>query len=348
MPKETELYDRLNLSPSATANDIKKSYRKLALKWHPDKNNSPDAQETFKKISEAYSVLSDPKKRENYDNYGMEGAPPQMDASNIFNMFFGGFQQQQQRRRQCVHKIPFTLKELYDGATKNLKITRKKQCLYCFGKGATKLKTCPSCQGRGMKISVRQFGPMIQQMRQQCHPCCGTGKIKIEDCAMCNGSGRTKESNIIKFHAPPGTKDGYHKIFEDAGDETTDGEKTDLVLVVREKESDEYVRKDDDLIIIKHVALGDALTGFKWVHTHINQKKILIEETSVIKDSSKRVVIGKGMPIKNAIFGNLIIIYKLIYPKNLCDKGTVQLILPRLPEPECDEEMEIVTPVILL
>jgi len=348
MPKETELYERLNLSPSATPNEIKKSYRKLALKWHPDKNPSPEAQEKFKKISEAYSILSDPEKRENYNNYGLEGAPQQMDASNIFEMFFGGRFRQQKRRQQCIKKIPFTLKELYNGATKNLKITRKKQCLYCFGKGATKVKTCTGCQGRGVKISIRQFGPMIQQMQQPCHPCSGTGKIAIEECAMCHGSGRTKESNIIKFHAAPGTKDGYHKIFENAGDETKDGDKTDLVLVVKEQESADYVRKGDDLIITKHVSLGDALTGFRWIHDHINQKKILIEETNIIKDSSKRVVIGKGMPIKHTTYGNLIIVYKLFYPKNLCDKSIVELILPCLPAPENTDDIEKVTPMIIV
>tara|TARA_Y100000817_G_scaffold314286_1_gene312640 strand:+ start:1364 stop:2419 length:1056 start_codon:yes stop_codon:yes gene_type:complete len=351
MPKETELYERLNISPSATPNEIKKSYRKLALKWHPDKNSSPEAQGKFKEISEAYSILSDPEKRENYDNYGIEGAPQQIDASNIFNMFFsGGFPgfNRPKRRRQCIKKIPFTLKELYDGTTKNLKLTRKKQCLYCFGKGATKLKTCSSCQGRGMKVTIRQFGPMIQQMQQPCRPCSGTGKIKIENCAMCKGTGQTKESTILKFRAPPGTKDGHHQIFENSGDETKDGEKTDLVLVVNEQDSDDYVRKDDDLIIIKHVALGDALTGFKWIHNHINQKKILIEETNIIEDSSKRVVVGKGMPISPHIYGNLIIVYKLIYPKNLCDKSALQHILPCLPEPLPTEDIETVTPMILL
>ena len=120
-----------------------------------------------------------------------------------------------------------------------------------------------------------------------------------------------------------------------------------MVLVVNEQDSDDYVRKDNDLIIVKPVSLGDALTGFKWIHNHINQKNILIEETNIIKDSSKRVIIGKGMPIKNSIYGNLIIVYKLIYPKNLCDKNIVELILPCLPPPEQDHD-EKVTPMILI
>ena len=349
MPVERELYDRLKVSPTATAGEIKKSYRKLALKWHPDKNKTPEAQEKFKQISEAYGILGDQEKRDLYDRRGLEGMnqPEMPNHSDLFSMFFGGgFQEREKRKRQDMKQINLTLEELYFGTTKKLKLQRKKQCLYCFGRGCTKFTKCDDCNGQGVKVTIRQLGPMIQQIQQPCRKCNRKGKIKDENyqCKLCTGSGYVRESEIIILSVEPGTKNGDHKKYENKGDESLDGEKSDLILVIKEIESKKYVRNNNDLIIVKSVQLGNALTGFKWIHEHINGKNILIEETSVIRENSTRRIGNKGMPINGTRCGDLIIIYKLVYPEQLCD-DEVKHFLPFISDPIVDPNIERVLPL---
>ena len=347
MPVERELYDRLGVSPSATDNEIKKSYRKLALKWHPDKNKTDEAQEKFKQISEAYGILSDKEKREQYDRRGLRGMnePEMPDPSDLFSMFFGGMSQREQKRR-CTKHIPFTLEELYHGSTKKLRVQRKKQCLYCFGKGATKFTKCTDCNGRGIKVMIRQLGPMIQQIQQPCRRCNRTGEIKDprSRCELCAGNGYITESEIIHLRVKAGTKDGASQKCIDKGDENLKGEKSDLILVIKEIESKNYVRKGDDLIMTKEVHLGNALTGFKWIHNHIDGKKIFIKETMVIKEHSTRKIRNKGMPTSGGQYGDLIVIYKLVYPKQLCDDA-IKNILPFESDPIADPNIERVVPI---
>jgi len=167
MVKDTKLYDTLGVSPSATENELKKAYRKLALKYHPDKN--PNGAEKFKDISHAYEILSDPQKRETYDNFGEEGLSGDaggmgMNPEDLFASFFGGAfggssRSGPRRGKDVVHPLKVSLEDLYKGKVFKLSIKRNVICKACNGKGGKEgaVKNCSDCNGRGVKFVRRQI-----------------------------------------------------------------------------------------------------------------------------------------------------------------------------------------------
>lgn len=209
MVKETKFYDLLGVSPTASEADLKKAYRKLALKYHPDKN--PDAGDKFKEISHAYDVLSgmsaqspkcttlngiylDAQKRETYDRFGEEGLNGQgmgggMNPEDLFASFFGGNffgggggrrgPSGPRRGKDMAHELRVSLEDLYKGKTTKLALSKSVVCSACEGKGGKEgaVKTCDGCGGNGVRISLRQMGPMIQQVQQTCPECRGEGEI---------------------------------------------------------------------------------------------------------------------------------------------------------------------------
>ena len=212
MVKETQYYDILGVKPSASPEEIKKAYRKLALKYHPDKN--PDEGEKFKLISQAYEVLSDPKKRDIYDQGGEQaikeggsGSPSFSSPMDIFDMFFGGGGRMTRERRgkNVVHQLSVTLEDLYNGITKKLALQKNVICEKCEGIGGKKgsVEKCPLCKGRGMQVHIQQIGPgMVQQIQTVCIECKGQGeRINPKDrCENCSGAKVTREKKIIEVH----------------------------------------------------------------------------------------------------------------------------------------------------
>ncbi|XP_065727347.1 dnaJ homolog subfamily A member 4 isoform X3 [Phocoena phocoena] len=216
MVKETQYYDILGVKPSASPEEIKKAYRKLALKYHPDKN--PDEGEKFKLISQAYEVLSDPKKRDIYDQGGEQaikeggsGSPSFSSPMDIFDMFFGGGGRMARERRgkNVVHQLSVTLEDLYNGVTKKLALQKNVICEKCEGVGGKKgsVEKCPVCKGRGMQIHIQQIGPgMVQQIQTVCIECKGQGeRINPKDrCESCSGAKVIREKKIIEVHVEKG------------------------------------------------------------------------------------------------------------------------------------------------
>ncbi|KAM5292368.1 dnaJ homolog subfamily A member 4 isoform 3-T3 [Ctenodactylus gundi] len=216
MVKETQYYDILGVKPSASPEEIKKAYRKLALKYHPDKN--PDEGEKFKLISQAYEVLSDPKKRDIYDQGGEQaikeggsGSPSFSSPMDIFDMFFGGGGRMARERRgkNVVHQLSITLEDLYNGVTKKLALQKNVICEQCEGIGGKKgsVEKCPLCKGRGMQIHIQQIGPgMVQQIQTVCIECKGQGeRINPKDrCESCSGAKVIREKKIIEVHVEKG------------------------------------------------------------------------------------------------------------------------------------------------
>lgn len=178
MVRETKLYDLLGVKPDVTPEQLKKAYRKLALKYHPDKN--PEGGEKFKEISFAYEVLSDDNKKAIYDRGGEQalkegGGGPSHDPFDIFQMFFGGGgggrHHQRPRGKDKIHKLQVTLENLYNGQERQLAINRDRVCTACNGRGckAGCEMTCRDCKGRGIIIQMHQIGPgMVQQVQRHC------------------------------------------------------------------------------------------------------------------------------------------------------------------------------------
>ena len=340
-------YDVLGIQKNATEDEIKKAYRKLAVKWHPDKNpdNKDEAEKKFKQISEAYQALSDPKKREIYDNYGEEGLKndggmgggggPFTSPEEIFSMFFGGRSpfgggeenffrggggHGSKKSDPKVVSIPITLKECYTGSKKKITLKIKNLCKTCNGQGGLSMKTCGGCNGRGVKVVTRMIGPgMMQQMQSVCPECNGNRKIPEHKCIDCHG----KCINIVEkpflLVIDPGSENDDKKVFEKMGDELPGEEKGDVIFILKEEENNKFVRIGNDLVYNHDILLGDSLTGVEIQLNHINDSKIFYKEDNIIRQNSYHVLKNNGMPIKNkdGRFGDLYVVYNITYPNKI-------------------------------
>lgn len=336
MVKETAFYDLLNVSPTASDQEIKKGYRKAALKYHPDKNPSEEAAEKFKEISAAYEVLSDSQKRQIYDDYGIEGlqggGPGGMGGAgmdDIFSQFFGGgFGGQQQSRgpprgKDIKHGISASLEELYKGRVAKMALNKTVLCGPCEGRGgkAGSVKKCTACGGRGIRFVTRQMGPMIQRMQVHCDACGGEGDVidSKDRCKSCNGKKTTSERKVLQVNIDAGFKDGQRIVFKGEGDQEPGVTPGDVIFVVQEKKHELFKRSGDDLVMEKEIDLVTALTGgeFNIKHVSGDYLKVQIIPGEVIAADSVKVIEGKGMPVqKLGGYGNLFIKFSIKFPSD--------------------------------
>ncbi|ODV79976.1 DnaJ-domain-containing protein [Suhomyces tanzawaensis NRRL Y-17324] len=337
MVKDTKFYDILGVSPSAGDNELKKAYRKAALKYHPDKNPSPEAAEKFKEISSAYEVLSDEQKREVYDNYGEEGLSGQggmgggMGAEDIFSQFFGGGfggmggggPQRPSRGKDIKHSISCTLEELYKGRVAKLALNKTILCKGCNGLGGKegKVKKCTACSGTGMRFVTRQMGPMIQRFQTVCETCQGSGDIcdAKDRCTVCKGKKTQTERKILQVHIDPGMKDGRRIVFSGEGDQEPGITPGDVVFVVDEKPHDKFTRKGDDLFYEAEVDLLTALAGGEIAFKHVSGDyiKVTIIPGEVIAPGATKVIENQGMPIyRQGGHGHLFVKFTVKFPEN--------------------------------
>ena len=328
-----EYYDTLGVSKSATPNEIKKAYRKLALKNHPDKGGDP---EVFKKITVAYEVLSDEEKRDLYDKYGKDGLEGGGggggDPSDIFSQFFGGGggrgggrSRGPQKGEDLLHPLKVSLEDLYQGKTVKLAVNRDVTCSSCDGRGGAVgcETTCDPCQGRGMRVQLRQIGPgMVQQMQSVCSACRGQGKVMRESdrCKTCKGKKVKKERKVLEVHIEKGMLNGQKITFHGEADQAPGTVPGDIVFVVQEKEHGTFQRKGTNLVMEKTVSLVEALTGFETVVTSLDGRSLWIKTSAgeIIKPNQFKAVQGEGMPTHGNPFvkGQLVILFKVEFPEN--------------------------------
>ena len=352
MVKETKLYDILQVQPDAAPDQIKKAYRKLALKYHPDKN--PDEPEKFKEISAAFEILSDPKKREIYDKYGekgvKEGGGDMHSPFDVFDMFFGGgggrrrHPGEKSKGRDTVHQLKVSLEELYNGAVRQLAVQKNVICSDCNGIGgkAGSVQKCNNCNGSGVDVKLRQIGPgMVQQIQQPCRECNQTGeRISDKDrCKKCSGNKVIKERKVLKANIDKGMKDGQKIVFDGEGDQAPDTDPGNIILVLDEKEHEIFQRKGRDLHINMDIGLAEALCGFTKVVTTLDKRNLVVTSLpgEIIRPNELKCVMDEGMPTYKSPFekGRLVIHFNIKFPEdNWLDPKKLHLLEKLLPPRE--------------
>jgi len=264
----SKYYELLGVEKNATPDQIKKSYRKLAVKNHPDKGGD---EEMWKEIQRAFDVLGDERKRELYDQGGEEaveggGGGGGGGPADIFDVLGGrgrrgGSQSRVKKGENMVHPLKVTLEQIYKGSARTLRLTRK---VIDKQKG---VEQCKSCGGRGAKIQTIRMGPMIQQVQKACDECSGTGVMYRH----------LKVQETLEVHVPKGAPDGHKIHFSEKADEIPDGEAGDVVFVLQEQPHADYKRKGDDLFIERTIALSEALCGFNMEMQSLDGRTLIIK-----------------------------------------------------------------------
>ena len=333
MSAKRDYYEVIGVSKTASAEEIKQQYRKLALKFHPDKNKSADAQEHFKEISEAYAVLSDPSKRQLYDQHGHAGVDGQYSTEDIFrgaggnfndifqdlfgrrgrtgggfdsifeNLFSGGgfgggFQRQ--RGNDLLHETSITLEDVLHGKKLELDINKNVNCPDCNGTGcspgSSKI-TCNDCNGQGQVRVSRDMGFSTFVSVQPCRKCSGHGQVFEKPCKKCK-LGMIKGIKHISFDLPPGIDDGDY-VVRGEGESIPDGQNGDLIVRVRVSAHSKFKRDGSDLFYDLDISMFDAALGNEIdVPTLENSEKIKIEQGSQPNTILK--LKGKGLPRLNS------------------------------------------------
>jgi len=344
MVKETKFYDILGVPPDASEAQLKTAYRKGALKHHPDKNaHSPEAAEKFKDLSHAYEVLSDPQRRQLYDQYGEEGleqggAGGGMAAEDLFAQFFGGGgafggmfgggmggqDRGPRKARTIAHVHKVSLEDIYKGKVSKLALQKSVICPKCDGRGGKEgaVKKCTGCDGRGMKTMMRQMGPMIQRFQTVCPDCQGEGEI-IRDrdrCKQCNGKKTIIERKVLHVHVDRGVRSGTKIEFRGEGDQMPGVEPGDVVFEIEQKPHPRFQRKDDDLFYHCEIDLLTAIAGGQIHIEHLDDRWLTVDiiPGEVISPGKIKVIRGQGMPsYRHHDFGNLYIQFDVKFPEKI-------------------------------
>jgi molecular chaperone DnaJ len=283
-----DYYDVLGVPKNASKDDIKNSYRKLALQYHPDRNKSPGAEERFKEISEAYAVLSDDEKRTQYDQFGHAGIDSRYSQEDIFrgvdfdeilrgfgfggfdsifdSLFgFGGMQRESPKGRDLQVAVDISLEDVSNGAVREIEIDRMEKCDVCRGSGAqpgTSVRTCPQCNGAGQVQRVQSAGFARLVRVETCSRCSGSGRIVGTPCRNCRGSGLLKKRRTFNVKIPAGIEDGYSLRLSGGGEEKRNGAGPgDLFVMVRIRPHSTFKRSGSDLLSEVEVSFPRAALG---------------------------------------------------------------------------------------
>ena len=292
--EKRDYYEVLGVSKTATDEEIKKAYRKLALKYHPDYNpGDKSAEEKFKEINEAHEVLSDPEKRKRYDQFGFAGVDPNYAASqgggaggfggfggvdlgdifgDIFGGGFGGFgggaraNPNAPRKGQDIRvRITLSFDEAVHGCKKNITITRQQTCTECSGSGAapgSQPETCPDCGGRGYVIQQQRTPFGVMQSQQPCTRCGGKGKIIKNPCKVCHGSGRVATKKTLEVSIPMGIDDDQSFALRGMGDAGANGGPAgDVIVMVTVRPDDLFQRDGYDVWVTIPITFSQAVLG---------------------------------------------------------------------------------------
>ncbi len=347
MATKRDYYEVLGVEKGASDDEIKKAYRKLSKKYHPDINKEPDAEEKFKEVSEAYEVLSDPQKRAAYDQYGHAGTDANYNYGggfggssfggggfggfeDIFDSFFGGGGSSRvnpnapRQGEDLQYSLNLTFEEAIFGTEKNVTYKREEVCHTCGGSGAkagTQPETCHKCHGAGT-INVERQTPLGRVMsRQTCDVCHGTGKEIKDVCETCRGTGHEKKTHNVKVNVPAGVENGQQMRLANQGEAGTNGGPYgDLYVVFYVEESDIFDRDGSEIYYELPLSFVQAALGDE-VNVPTVHGKVKLKIPAGTQTGSKFRLKGKGAPkLRGANNGDQQVTVKIITPKNLNDE----------------------------
>ena len=345
--EKRDYYEVLGVSKSADATEIKKAYRKLALKYHPDKNpGDKEAEEKFKEAAEAYDVLSNEEKRRRYDQFGHAGVGGAgqggfgggMSMDDIFSQFgdifgsfggfsgFGGFGGGRSARRvnrgtNLRVKVKMNLQEIATGIEKKIKVKKYVACQHCNGTGAKDGKsysTCSTCKGSGQVTRVQNTILGAMQTTSTCPTCEGEGKIINEKCTFCNGEGVLMSEEVISINIPAGVGEGMQLSLSGKGNAARrGGVNGDLIVLIEEEEHPELVRDGNDLLYNVFIGYPEAVLG-ETVEIPTIEGKVKVKIEAGTQPGKILRLRGKGLPDVNGYGkGELLAKVNVWIPKNL-------------------------------
>lgn len=347
MPAGTkDYYQVLGVERGASAEEIKKAFRRKAREFHPDVNKAHDAEERFKEVNEAYDVLSDPSKKEQYDRFGtvgrnggaggpggygyvdlndLFGGGGGFGMGDLFSAFFGGVagaaRGVRNEGRDMSMSLKITLEEAATGVDKDIVLDRLATCDVCEGTGASEgsdVVTCPDCNGSGQKVTVRQTFLGSMQTATPCDKCATTGKVVENPCEECQGSGRVPDRQHVTVKVPAGIHDGQQIRLRELGEAGIRGARAgDLIVSVRVAPHEFLHREGDDLHCKATISMTQAALGSKLKVSGILEENEISVPTGSQHGDTVRLK-GRGMPrLNSSSRGDLIVHLGIEIPKKL-------------------------------
>eukprot|EP00927_Polykrikos_kofoidii_P044843 TRINITY_DN38719_c0_g1_i1.p1 TRINITY_DN38719_c0_g1~~TRINITY_DN38719_c0_g1_i1.p1 ORF type:complete len:555 (-),score=98.86 TRINITY_DN38719_c0_g1_i1:245-1909(-) len=348
---DESLYDILGVDKGASEEEIKKAYKRSAVRNHPDKappEERAEYEERFKRISRAYEILSDPQKRQTYDLRGASafdgndanGGPGMAqggfqaggDPFEMFSSMFGRGFDVGRRTPDVGYFMEVSLEEIFTGCTRDIRYNQDIVCTRCRGRGATRIDRCRACGGRGATVSVREISPgYVQQVQRQCQACGGRGSTIPAGafCQECNGGGMKQREIHLPVEVPPGCQEGRVFKFPGKADEAPDLATGDIIVEIREKKHKTFKRYGDDLLIDQRVSLLDALCGVRFTLKHLDGADLEVQCPAVVRPGDVWVVKGRGMPRSSRgsreRHGDLLVRFEVDFPERMPGSGDANL-----------------------
>jgi molecular chaperone DnaJ len=319
-----DYYEVLGVSKDASPDEIKKAFRKAAVKYHPDKDGGDEAK--FKEVGEAYEVLKDAQKRQRYDQFGHAGVGGSSSGGNygggnpfegfnsqgfefnfgdgglgdIFGQFFGGGQQQRgpQRGRDVETQIQLSFEEAVFGVERDMVLEMQDECSHCHGSTVEpghELKTCPTCKGAGQQTRVMNtmFGAIQQAVT--CETCHGRGKVPEKVCSVCRGQGTERRKQTITLKVPAGIDDGATIRLKERGEAMANGPRGDLYVHIRVKAHKKFTREGDLVLSEEHISMVDAALGTE-INVDTVDGKVRMKVPAGTQSGTDFKLSGHGVP----------------------------------------------------
>ena len=346
MAQKRDYYEVLGVDRNASQDEIKKAYRKIAIKYHPDRNpGNAEAEEKFKEAAEAYGVLQDEEKRRQYDQFGFDG--PQaggfggagMDMSDIFSMFgdifgggsFGGFGSRSQGHTQARFrgsdlrlKVKLSLSEIQTGVTKKFKLRKDITCEHCHGTGAeggSQPETCPTCHGSGVTVKTVRTMLGMMQTQAECPTCHGEGTVITHKCSACHGEGVVKGEEVVEIKIPAGVSQGMVVNVPGKGNAGKhNGVPGNIQVFIEEEPNDVFVRDGNDVIYNLLLDFPTAALGGEAKIPTIDNKTVTINIEPGTQPGKTLRLRGKGLPAVQGYgngTGDLVVNISVFVPKTL-------------------------------